>query len=45
MDTGTPALEASLPQGEPVVQTFNRVRAAFPAETSGLTVVVNAPTT
>ena len=42
MDTGTPALEDSLPQGEPVVQTFNRVRAAFPAETSGLTVVVRA---
>ena len=30
------------PQGEPVVQTFNRVRAAFPAETYGLTVVVRA---
>jgi RND superfamily putative drug exporter len=42
LHTGTPALEESLPQDEPVVQTFNRVRAAFPAETSGLTVVVRA---
>jgi uncharacterized membrane protein YdfJ with MMPL/SSD domain len=42
LHTGTPALEDSLPQDEPVVQTFNRVRAAFPAETSGLTVVVRA---
>ena len=42
MNLGTPPLADSLPQDEPVVQTFNRVRAAFPAETSGASVVVKA---
>ena len=42
MDMGTPSTSASLPQDEPVVQTFNRVQEAFPAETSSLDVVVKA---
>ena len=42
MDIGTPAPRRSLPQDEPVVQTFNRVQEAFPAETASLTVVVKA---
>jgi uncharacterized membrane protein YdfJ with MMPL/SSD domain len=40
MDTGTPSTSASLPQDEPVVQTFNHVREAFPSETSSLDVVI-----
>ena len=40
MDTGTPSTSASLPQDEPVVQTFNHVRDAFPSETSSLDVVI-----
>ena len=42
MDMGTPSTSASLPQDEPVVQTFNRVQKAFPAETQTLSVVVKA---
>jgi uncharacterized membrane protein YdfJ with MMPL/SSD domain len=42
LDTGTPNIEASLPQDEPVVQTYNRVKEAFPAETHMLNVVVEA---
>ena len=42
LDTGTPSTSASLPQDEPVVQTFNRVQEAFPAETSSLDVVIKA---
>jgi RND superfamily putative drug exporter len=42
LDTGTPNTAASLPQDEPVVQTFNRVQEAFPQETSSLSVVVRA---
>ena len=36
MDIGTPNTSASLPQDQPVVQTFNRVQEAFPSETSSL---------
>ncbi len=42
MDIGTPNTSASLPQDQPVVQTFNRVSEAFPSETSSLTVVIKA---
>ena len=42
LEMGTPSTSASLPQDEPVVQTFNRVQEAFPAETSALDVVVKA---
>ena len=42
MEMGTPSTAASLPQDEPVVQTFNKVQKAFPAETSALDVVVKA---
>lgn len=42
METGTPSTSASLPQDEPVVQTFNRVQNAFPSETSTLSVLVKA---
>jgi RND superfamily putative drug exporter len=42
MQLGQPALADSLPQDKPVVQTFNRVREAFPVETSAMTVVVKA---
>ncbi len=42
MEMGTPSTSASLPQDEPVVQTFNRMQKAFPAETSSLDVVVKA---
>ena len=42
MDIGTPSTSASLPQDKPVVQTFNRVQEAFPAETSSLSVVIKA---
>jgi uncharacterized membrane protein YdfJ with MMPL/SSD domain len=42
MDIGTPNTSASLPQDQPVVQTFNRVKEAFPSETSSLTVVIKA---
>jgi uncharacterized membrane protein YdfJ with MMPL/SSD domain len=42
LDTGTPNVDASLPQDEPVVQTYNRVTEAFPAETQTLEVVVKA---
>jgi uncharacterized membrane protein YdfJ with MMPL/SSD domain len=42
LDTGTPNTAASLPQDEPVVQTFNHVEKAFPQETSSLNVVVQA---
>ena len=42
LDTGTPDTSASLPQDEPVVQTFNRVQEAFPQETDFLEVVVKA---
>ena len=42
LDMGTPSTSASLPQDEPVVQTFNRVQKAFPAETQTLSVVVKA---
>ena len=44
LDMGTPSTSASLPQDEPVVQTFNRVQKAFPAETQTLSVVVKART-
>jgi RND superfamily putative drug exporter len=40
MDTGTPSTSASLPQDEPVVQTFNHVRDAFPQKTSSVDVVI-----
>ncbi|HEX6390113.1 MAG TPA: MMPL family transporter [Solirubrobacteraceae bacterium] len=42
LDVGSPAIGDSLPQDEPVVQTFNRVTDAFPAETAAMTVVVKA---
>ena len=42
MQLGQPAMEDSLPQDEPVVQTFNRLRDAFPQERSSLSVVVKA---
>jgi uncharacterized membrane protein YdfJ with MMPL/SSD domain len=42
LDTGTPNTAASLPQDEPVVQTFNRVQDAFPQKTSSLEVIVKA---
>jgi uncharacterized membrane protein YdfJ with MMPL/SSD domain len=42
LDTGTPDTDQSLPQDEPVVQTYNRVKEAFPAETQALDVVVKA---
>ena len=42
LEMGTPSTSASLPQDEPVVQTFNRMQKAFPAETSALDVVVKA---
>src|SRR5919107_520464 len=40
MDTGTPSTSASLPQDEPVLQTFNHVQKAFPSETSAVDVVI-----
>ena len=42
LETGTPSTDASLPQDEPVVQTYNRVKEAFPAEAQFLEVVVKA---
>jgi RND superfamily putative drug exporter len=42
MDTGTPNTGSALPQDEPVVQTFNHVQDAFPAENSALDVVIKA---
>ena len=42
MELGQPALADSLPQDEAVVQTYNRVKDAFPAETSAMQVVVKA---
>jgi uncharacterized membrane protein YdfJ with MMPL/SSD domain len=42
MHTGTPQVADSLPQDQPVVQTFNRLRDAFPSETSAMRVVVKA---
>ncbi len=42
MDIGTPNTSASLPQDQPIVQTFNRVTEAFPSETSSLQVVLKA---
>ena len=42
LDTGTPSTSASLPQDEPVVQTFNHLQDAFPQETNSLEVVVKA---
>ena len=42
MDIGTPNTSASLPQDQPVVQTFNHVKEAFPSETSSLIVVIKA---
>jgi uncharacterized membrane protein YdfJ with MMPL/SSD domain len=42
LDTGTPSTSSSLPQDEPVVQTFNHVQDAFPHENSALDVVVEA---
>jgi RND superfamily putative drug exporter len=42
MDLGNPEMADSLPKDEPVVQTFNRMRDAFPAETSGVSVVLKA---
>ncbi len=42
MDTGTPNTSASLPQDQPVVQTFNHVQEAFPQENSYLDVVIKA---
>ena len=42
LDTGTPSTSASLPQDEPVVQTFNHLQDAFPQETNSLSVVVKA---
>ena len=41
MHTGQPGTE-SLPKDTPVVRTFERVQAAFPSETSGMDVVVQA---
>jgi uncharacterized membrane protein YdfJ with MMPL/SSD domain len=40
LDTGNPPLGDSLPQDKPIVQTFNRVQEHFPAESSGLSVVI-----
>jgi uncharacterized membrane protein YdfJ with MMPL/SSD domain len=43
MHTGTPALQDSLPQDKPVVQTYNHVQDAFPAEnSSALEILVKA---
>jgi uncharacterized membrane protein YdfJ with MMPL/SSD domain len=42
MQLGQPAEAESLPQDEPVVQTYNRVKDAFPAETSAMQIVVKA---
>jgi uncharacterized membrane protein YdfJ with MMPL/SSD domain len=42
IDTGTPDPSSSLPQDEPIVQTFNRVQDAFPHEGSSLDVVIKA---
>ena len=42
LNVGEPAIGDSLPQDEPVVQTFNRLRDALPAEASAMTVVVKA---
>jgi uncharacterized membrane protein YdfJ with MMPL/SSD domain len=42
INTGNPPLGDSLPKDEPVVQTFNRLRDAFPTETSAMTIVVKA---
>jgi uncharacterized membrane protein YdfJ with MMPL/SSD domain len=42
MHTGTPEMADSLPADQPVVQTFNRLREAFPSETSAARVVVKA---
>ena len=42
MNVGNPPMTDSLPQDEPVVQTYNRVVEAFPAETSGVSIVVKA---
>jgi RND superfamily putative drug exporter len=42
LHTGTPPIADTLPQDKPVVQTFNRVRDAFPVESSGLSLVVKA---
>ena len=42
MDLGNPPMADSLPKDEPVVQTFNHVREAFPAESSGVSVVLKA---
>jgi RND superfamily putative drug exporter len=42
MDTGTPEMADSLPADQPVVQTFNRLRDAFPVETSAQRIVVKA---
>jgi RND superfamily putative drug exporter len=42
MQLGQPAMADSLPQDEPVVQTFNRLQDAFPQERSSLSVVVKA---
>ena len=41
MHTGQPGTE-SLPKDMPVVQTFERMQAAFPSETSGMDVVLQA---
>jgi uncharacterized membrane protein YdfJ with MMPL/SSD domain len=41
MHTGQPGTD-SLPKDIPVVQTFERVQAAFPSETSGMDIVVQA---
>jgi len=42
MDLGNPPMADSLPKDEPVVQIFNHVREAFPAESSGVSVVLKA---
>jgi RND superfamily putative drug exporter len=42
MDLGNPPMADSLPKDEPVVQTFNRLRDAFPVEGTGVSVVVKA---
>ena len=42
MHLGNPPMADSLPKDQPVVQTFNRVREAFPAESSGAAVVIRA---
>jgi uncharacterized membrane protein YdfJ with MMPL/SSD domain len=42
LNIGSPPMAESLPQDEAIVQTFNRVQKAFPAEGTGATVVIKA---